>query len=106
MRDFAKEHKGLLPVNEVYLYGTFAKDEIHEGSDIDSLSIGDFKERFFELIGKILDLTGLPIEPIVYTNEEFDELKNSQNHLLQKYLKLPRGSIHNMEFRDLFMVLP
>jgi len=30
--------------------------EIHEGSDIDLLIAGDFSERFFEKIGKILDL--------------------------------------------------
>jgi predicted nucleotidyltransferase len=74
-------------VNEVYLYGSFAKGEIHEGSDIDLLIIGDFKERFFERIGKILDLTDLPIEPIVYTPQEFEELKNSQNPFIIEAIK-------------------
>lgn len=87
IRDFAKKLPMLLPVNEIYLYGSFAKGEIHEGSDIDLLIIGDFKERIFERIGKILDLTDLPIEPLVYTNEEFDELKKTQNPFVTEVLK-------------------
>ena len=60
---------------EVYLYGSFVRGDIHEGSDIDLIIVGDFKERFFDRIGKILDLTDLPIEPLVYTRDEFDAMK-------------------------------
>ena len=84
---FARELKKSLPVTEVYLYGSFASGEIHEGSDIDLLIVGDFKERFFERIGKIYDLTELPIEPLVYTNEEFMQLKESQNPFILEVLK-------------------
>jgi hypothetical protein len=84
---FAGELKKNLSVKEVYLYGSFAKGEIHEGSDMDLLIIGDFSERFFDRIGRILDLTDLPVEPIVYTVEEFDELKKSQNPFIMEILK-------------------
>ncbi len=84
---FVGKLKKNLSVKEVYLYGSFAKDEIHEGSDIDMLIIGDFKERFFDRIGKILDLTDLPIEPLVYTVEEFEELKKSKNPFITEVLK-------------------
>lgn len=77
IRDFAEKLKQNLPVREIYLFGSFAKDEIHEGSDIDLLIIGDFKERFFDRIGKILDLTNLPVEPLVYSVKEFEELRSS-----------------------------
>jgi len=59
------------------LFGSFAKGEIHEGSDIDLIVVGDFKERFFERIGKIIEMTDLPIEPLVYTKEEFEEMKKN-----------------------------
>lgn len=59
---------------DVYLYGSFAKGEVHEGSDIDLIIVGDFGERFFDRIGKILELTDLPIEPLVYTRAEFKEM--------------------------------
>lgn len=61
----------------VYLFGSFARGEIHEGSDIDLIVVGDFKERFFERIGKIIEMTDLPIEPLVYTKEEFEEMKKN-----------------------------
>ncbi|GBE35112.1 nucleotidyltransferase domain protein [bacterium BMS3Bbin06] len=87
VRVFANMLKETLPVREVYLYGSFARDEVHEGSDIDLLIIGDFGERVFDRIGKILDLTDLPIEPLVYTTEEFEELKNSHNPFITEILK-------------------
>ncbi len=84
---FAAELKKYLPVKEIYLYGSFAKGEVHEGSDIDLLIIGNFIERFFDRIGKILDLTDLPVEPLVYTVEEFEEFKKSQNPFIMEVLK-------------------
>ena len=70
---------------EVYLYGSFAKGKVHEGSDIDLIIVGDFKERFFDRIGKILKLTDLPIEPLVYTKEEFEDMK--ENIFIKEVLK-------------------
>lgn len=61
----------------VYLYGSFAEKKIHEGSDIDLIVVGDFNQRFFERIGKILEMTDLPVEPLAYTREEFEEMKNN-----------------------------
>ena len=87
VRVFADTLKKTLPVREVYLYGSFAKGEVHEGSDLDLLIIGDFNERFFERIGKILDLTDLPIEPLVYRVEEFEKLKKSENPFIREALK-------------------
>lgn len=87
IKSFAVSLKKILPVREVYLYGSFAKGEIHEGSDIDLLIIGNFSERFFDRIGKILDLTDLPVEPLVYTVEEFEDFKKSQNPFIMEVLK-------------------
>lgn len=66
IKRFAVRLKEILPVKEVYLFCSFATGEIHEGSDIDLLIIGQLEERLFDRIGKILDLTDLPIEPFVY----------------------------------------
>jgi len=87
IKAFAAKLKNDLSVRAVYLYGSFAKGEIHEGSDIDLLIIGDFSERFFDRIGKILDLTDLPIEPLVYTVDEFEEFKKTQNPFIMDILK-------------------
>ncbi|MHA1253092.1 MAG: nucleotidyltransferase domain-containing protein [Candidatus Helarchaeota archaeon] len=69
IKEFVKLLKEKFPIDIIYLYGSFAKNQIHEGSDIDLIIIGNFKERFFERIGKILELTDLPIEPLVYTKK-------------------------------------
>ena len=87
VREFAHKLKETLPVKEVYLYGSVARGEIHEGSDIDLIVVGDFKERIFERIGKILDLTDLPIEPLVYTEEEWETLLAEGNPFVNKILK-------------------
>lgn len=58
-------------IDKVYIYGSFAKNEIHEGSDIDLLIIGDFSGKIFERISEVLSLTDLPIEPLVYNTSEF-----------------------------------
>lgn len=62
---------------DVYLYGSFAENKIHEGSDIDLIVVGDFNQRFFERIGKILEMTDLPVEPLAYTREEFEEMREN-----------------------------
>lgn len=72
-------------ITTVYLYGSFAKEEVHEGSDIDLVIVGNFKGRMFERIEEILKLTELPIEPLVYTQKEFLRLKNKS--FLRKIIK-------------------
>ncbi|MCM8779129.1 MAG: nucleotidyltransferase domain-containing protein [Candidatus Omnitrophica bacterium] len=61
-------------IERIYLYGSFAKGEIHEGSDIDLIIVGNFKGSMFERIKQIIALTDLPIEPLVYTPEEFSRM--------------------------------
>jgi len=46
--------------------GNYEWSCFYEGSDIDLLIIGQLEERLFDRIGKILDLTDLPIELFVY----------------------------------------
>ena len=87
LKNFVKELKEKLPVQEVFLYGSFATGNIHEGSDIDLIIVGDFKERFVERIGKILEMTDLPIEPLVYTPEEFKTMQEAKNPLIMEILR-------------------
>ena len=84
---FINEIKVKLPVTEVYLYGSLVDGEVNEGSDIDLLIIGDFKESFFKRILTILSFTELPIEPLVYTQDEFNEMKKNRNPFILEILK-------------------
>ena len=79
--------KERLPVSKVYLFGSFAHNRVHEGSDIDLIIVGDFQERLFTRIERILELTDLPIEPLVYTPAEFDDMIKNENLFLLRALR-------------------
>ena len=68
-------------IDKVILFGSYARGDFHENSDIDLIIVGIFKERFFDRIGKILDLVpnDLNIEPFVYTKEEFEKMRENGN---------------------------
>lgn len=45
------------------------------------------KKPFLERIKMVLDLTDLPIEPLVYTNQEFSKMVNDNNPLIVNVLE-------------------
>lgn len=90
---FINRLKKLSFIKEVYIYGSFANDDIHEGSDIDMIIVGDFKGRIFERIAKISSLTELPVEPLVYTEKEFAIKKKQGNSFILNVLKYAKRVI-------------
>lgn len=76
LKELATLLKTRYVVRKVYLYGSFARGDFNEGSDIDLIIVGEFEGRMPERIKKVIDLTPLPIEPLVYTESEFDEMKD------------------------------
>ena len=75
LTEFAHILKSRHKVKKIYLYGSFARGDFHEGSDIDLIIVGEFEGKMPHRIGKILDLTSLPVEPLVYTEAEFEQMK-------------------------------
>jgi predicted nucleotidyltransferase len=75
LKEFAHLLKSKHKAKKVYLYGSFARGDFHEGSDIDLIIVGEAEGKMPQRIGKILDLTSLPIEPLVYTEAEFRQMK-------------------------------
>ena len=73
-------------ISAIILYGSFARGDFHEGSDVDLIVVGDFRERPHRRAATILDLTDLPIEPICYIEEEFAELVRSKNPFIREAL--------------------
>ncbi|MGF3573219.1 MAG: nucleotidyltransferase domain-containing protein [Candidatus Bathyarchaeia archaeon] len=73
----------------VILFGSFATGEINEGSDVDIIVVADFKEDFLDRIGTLMKLNtfGIPIEPIGYTLEEFEEMKRLGNPFILEVLE-------------------
>lgn len=74
----------------VILFGSFARRDINEGSDVDIVVISDFKVPFLERIKLLLDLNtkiGLPLEPIGYTLEEFRRMQREGNRFIQEVIE-------------------
>ena len=68
-------------MERVYLFGSFARGDIHEGSDIDLIIVGDFSERFHERIYRVLllDDHNLPLAPLCYRPEEIEQMQGEGN---------------------------
>jgi len=45
VRDLAETIRAQRSVSAIILYGSFARGDFHEGSDIDLIVVGDFRER-------------------------------------------------------------
>lgn len=77
------------PINKIILFGSFSRGDFHNWSDIDLIIVGDFKERFFDRIGLVLDehKGTYAIEPLVYTEEEFTRMRKEKRPFIQEILK-------------------
>ena len=73
-----QELKEKLHAKHAFLFGSVARNEQHELSDVDVIFVKETGKRFHLRIGEVLDTyTGvLPLEPLVYTPEEFERLKD------------------------------
>lgn len=61
----------------MFLFGSWARGDIHRGSDIDLLIIKQTQKRFFDRIEEVLRIYKgkIALEPLVYTPEEFVQMK-------------------------------
>jgi predicted nucleotidyltransferase len=81
-RDLAREIRSRRRVSAVILYGSFARGDFHEGSDVDLIVVGDFPERYHKRAAAIFGLTDLPVEPLCYTDEGFIDLVRGGNQFI------------------------
>ncbi|MCX8193707.1 MAG: nucleotidyltransferase domain-containing protein [Nitrososphaeria archaeon] len=74
----------------IILFGSFATGEFNEGSDVDILVVADFKQPFLDRIKLLLELneeSRLPLEPVGYTLEEFQEMLRRGNKFIIEVLE-------------------
>lgn len=67
----ARRLRAELGATRVLLFGSFAGGRVHDGSDIDLIVVAPVTGRMHERTGRVRDLTDLPVEPLVFTAEEF-----------------------------------
>ncbi|MCL4458155.1 MAG: nucleotidyltransferase domain-containing protein [Nitrospirae bacterium] len=88
----AKKLKEEYRAKEVILFGSYARGEAHEDSDIDLLVIADTKERLHERIATVLKLLrGLirytPLSPIVLTPDELEIQLKKHNQFIEEIIE-------------------
>lgn len=72
----------------VILFGSFARGDYHATSDLDLLIIKETERPFIERIGDVLALCDytIPLEPLVYTPEEFERMREEGNPFIAQVL--------------------
>lgn len=74
---------------KIILFGSLAKGDYHELSDVDMIVIKKTGKRFLERIGDVLLLndTEMRLECFVYTPEEFSKMVEEENPFIEEVLK-------------------
>ena len=77
---------GYGPVEQILLFGSAARGEQDEASDVDLIVIKRTSERFHQ---RILDVPLLPVpaDVFVYTPEEFAEMREHENPFILSALE-------------------
>lgn len=77
-----------LKPKKIILFGSFARGDFSEGSDIDLIVVGGWNESFLDRIKVLLELNveNLPLEPLGYTEEEFDRMIREENPFILNVL--------------------
>jgi predicted nucleotidyltransferase len=89
IEEYCQEIVRELNPRQIILFGSFATGDISEGSDIDIMVIADFQLSFLDRIKLLLELNrfDLPIEPIGYTAEEFDRMRQAGNRFISQVVE-------------------
>jgi hypothetical protein len=76
-------------LKKIIVFGSFARGDYHKGSDLDLVIVGEFKDRFIDRIGKIIELndSDLEIEAMVYTEEEFQKMIQERRPFIEQALE-------------------
>jgi len=74
---------------KVILFGSFARGDYHGLSDLDLIVIKETPKRFVDRIVEVLELcdSAIPVEPLVYTPAEMEQLLAEGNVFVSEALK-------------------
>ena len=77
-----------LKPKKIILFGSLARGDFHEGSDVDIIVIADWTQDFLDRIKTLLgiDHFGLPVQPLGYTEEEMKEMLHQGNRFIAEVM--------------------
>ena len=92
IRQIAERLKKEYKAQKVILYGSYAKGEATEDSDVDIFIIAPAEERFFDRMARVLEIVrdlydGLALSPIVLRPEEVAERLRVGDQFVQEILE-------------------
>jgi len=92
LRTIGKKLKKEYQAEKVILFGSYARGDATEDSDIDLLVVAPTKERFFERMATVRRLIrdlrdGLPVAPIVLTAAELEKRKRAGDPFVRDILE-------------------
>ncbi|MDR1871210.1 MAG: nucleotidyltransferase domain-containing protein [Deltaproteobacteria bacterium] len=78
VKSFADEVRRVLPVAKVYLYGSYAKGQANDYSDVDvCIFLTSFEDKtWFDIMGILLKISAkyeMYIEPVVFEMSDFED---------------------------------
>lgn len=80
-----KKLKGDSSIKQVLLFGSLARGDLREGSDIDLIVIKNTDKKFLDRLDEFYLDASEPLDILVYTPEEFEEMK--ERPFIKKALK-------------------
>jgi predicted nucleotidyltransferase len=71
------------------LFGSAARGDVHQGSDLDLIVVADTDLPFFDRIGQVLALhrSTRGLDVLVYTPEEFDSMRRQGRRFILDALR-------------------
>jgi predicted nucleotidyltransferase len=70
---------------KIIVFGSFARGDVHQGSDLDLIIIKNTQESFLKRMDRVLDLCNgeIAVEPLIYTEAEFGKMLEQGNDFLE-----------------------
>lgn len=74
---------------KIIVFGSYARGDIHQGSDLDLVIIKNTKEKFLRRMDRVLNLCDgeIAVEPLIYTETEFKKMLKEGNDFLETVSK-------------------
>jgi len=73
----------------IVVFGSFARGDTHEGSDLDLIVVKETEDRFLDRIGRVRDACldiDIDVQPLVYTPAEIQAMLAGGNSFLETTL--------------------
>ena len=86
IRELEEKHDNR--IDEILIFGSYARGDTREGSDIDVLIVGDVKlEEVIDISFPILLKYGVYISPTIMTRDYYEFLKSENSSLIKNALE-------------------